>query len=101
MSSQDDPTIVRELSTTSSGLSIRDFQREREAGSALRIQREDRLRVILTVSQLLSSPEDLEILLERIGDLLFDIMNIDRAVILLINEKTSELEPSIMRSRST
>jgi serine phosphatase RsbU (regulator of sigma subunit) len=100
MSSQDDPTIVREITTNLSSLSIHDFQREKASGSALRIQREDRLRVILTVSQLLSSPEELEILLERIGDLIFDIMDNDRAVILLINEKTRELEPSIMRSRS-
>lgn len=97
------PTIFKELSSNLSRLSIQDFQRQEKSGfgqTALRIHKDDRLRAILKVSELLSSPEDLKTLLGKILDLIFEILDVDRAVILLINEKTNEPETQLYRSKS-
>ncbi len=70
------------------------------AGSVLMIQGSDesqrtaaKLRVLLEVSQELSSPEAYSALPDKILELLLKIMSVDRAVLLLLNEKTGELEP--------
>ena len=70
------------------------------AGSVLMIQGNDqsqrtaaKLRVLLEVSQELASPETYSTLPEKILELLLKIMSVDRAVLLLVNEKTGELEP--------
>jgi adenylate cyclase len=69
-------------------------------GSVLMIQGADesqrtaaKLRVLLEVSQELASPEAYASLPEKILELLLKIMSVDRAVLLLVNEKTGELEP--------
>ena len=54
---------------------------------------------MLEVSKQLSSPTELEILLERIFDLLFQIIKVDRAVILLVNEITGELEQKAVKGK--
>jgi signal transduction histidine kinase len=99
MSSENMPTILKEFKTNLNSLSIRDFQQQKSP-SALRINREDKLRAILKVSELLSSPEELETLLKRIVDLLFEIMDIDRAVLLLKDEQSGELVAKTLRSKS-
>jgi adenylate cyclase len=60
----------------------------------------DKLKILLEVSKQLSSPEEPERLLEKILDLLFKIMNVDRAGILLVNEETGELEHKAVKSRA-
>ncbi|MGB7440391.1 MAG: adenylate/guanylate cyclase domain-containing protein [Coleofasciculaceae cyanobacterium] len=52
----------------------------------------DKLRILLEVSDRLSSPEEPSKLLEKILDLLLEIMNVDRAVILMVNSETGQLE---------
>ena len=52
-----------------------------------------KLRVLLEVSQELASPETYSALPEKILELLFKIMSVDRAVLLLVDEKTGQLEP--------
>ncbi len=52
-----------------------------------------KLRVLLEVSQELASPETYSALPEKILELLFKIMLVDRAVLLLVDEKTGQLEP--------
>lgn len=59
----------------------------------------DKLKILLEVSKQLSSPEENERLLEKILDLLFEIMNVDRAIILLVNEKTTQLEQKAVKFR--
>jgi adenylate cyclase len=60
---------------------------------------EDRLRILLRVSQLLSSPVPLDALLERILELLFQVLPVDRAAILLGEGDAGALEPKAVRSR--
>lgn len=70
------------------------------AGVAARAPAEERLRILLKVSQLLASPASLDEVLERVLDLALDILDIDRATLLLIDEETGELEPRVFKSRS-
>lgn len=59
----------------------------------------ERLSILLQVAEILSSPEEIHTLLERIVDLLFEIMDIDRAVLLILHEETGELQPRFARTR--
>ncbi|HLL55210.1 MAG TPA: adenylate/guanylate cyclase domain-containing protein [Myxococcaceae bacterium] len=52
---------------------------------------EDRLRIVLRVSELLSSPLPIDALLDRILELLFQILPVDRAAILMVDEATDAL----------
>jgi adenylate cyclase len=52
-----------------------------------------KLRVLLEVSQELASPEGYADLPEKILELLLKIMSVDRAVLLLVDETTGQLEP--------
>ncbi len=77
---------------------------ERQKGAVLKIQAhntEDKFKILLEVGKQLSSPEEPDKLLEKILDLLFDLMDIDRAAILMVNEVTGELEPKAIKSKST
>ncbi len=65
----------------------------------INLQAVDKLKILLEVSKQLSSPTKLEILLEKILDLLFQIIKVDRAVILLVNEKTGELEQKAVKGK--
>ncbi|MBE9228775.1 FHA domain-containing protein [Phormidium sp. LEGE 05292] len=60
----------------------------------------DKLKILLEVGKQLSSPEEPEILLEKILDLLFNIVRVDRAIILLINEESGRLEKKAAKFRS-
>jgi adenylate cyclase len=78
---------------------------EDERTSALRIRgvapekrAEEKLKILLAVSQVLVSPQPLEKLLPKVFDLLFEILEVDRAALLLAREGTSELEPKLTRS---
>ncbi len=71
-------------------LRIRTVQPERRA--------EEKLRLLLTVSQYLSSPSSIEKLLPRVFDFLFQILEVDRAALLLVSEETGQLEPCIVRT---
>lgn len=104
-----DLSIVRRFSPNETRVVIQDLLDERHCGhqgSALRLRRKDsdqravdKLKILLEVSKQLSSPEEPDRLLVKILDLLFDIMNVDRAVILLTNEETGELEQKAVKFR--
>jgi adenylate cyclase len=55
--------------------------------------------MLLEVSQKLSAELDLDRLLRTIVDTTFEIMSVDRVTIVLRNEETGELVPTISRSR--
>lgn len=57
----------------------------------------DKLKILLEVSQQLSSPKELGELLDKILDLLFEIMTVDRGLILLVNPQTQELEQKAIK----
>ncbi|HEY9828998.1 MAG TPA: FHA domain-containing protein, partial [Stenomitos sp.] len=69
------------------------------SGSVIRLQQQDttqravdKLKILLEVSKQLSTPEEPDRLLDKILDLLLEIMKVDRAAILLVNEFTGCLE---------
>jgi len=96
-------SILMRVSPEKSRVDMQDLlqaQKLAPAGSVLMIQGSDetqrtsaKLRVLLEVSQELSSPEGYSALPEKILELLLKIMSVNRAVLLLVNEKTGELEP--------
>jgi signal transduction histidine kinase/pSer/pThr/pTyr-binding forkhead associated (FHA) protein len=86
-------------------LLIKEKPRDKVSTSALKIKQKDfqerskdKLQILLEVSELLSSPEDIDILLHKIVDVLFVIMDVDRVAILMMNDETGSLEPRITRS---
>ncbi|HEY9729728.1 MAG TPA: adenylate/guanylate cyclase domain-containing protein [Chroococcales cyanobacterium] len=104
-----DLSIVRRFSPNETRVVIQDLLDERHSGhqgSALRLRQKDtdqravdKLKILLEVSKQLSSPEEPDRLLVKILDLLFEIMNVDRAVILLVQEETGELEQKAVKFR--
>src|SRR5262245_5602579 len=87
----DTAAIAKEISGDLSEISLKDLVEKSHKS-----QSRDRLNIILKVSQLLSSPHALDKLMETILDLLFEIMSLDRAVIMLLNE-TGNLEPRYIK----
>jgi adenylate cyclase len=61
---------------------------------------EDKLKILLALSREFSTPQGIEALLKKILDLLFQIMNVDRGVILLTKENQTLLESAAMKFRS-
>jgi adenylate cyclase len=59
----------------------------------------NKLKILLEVSKQLCSPDEPDELLNKILDLLFQIMGIDRAAILLLNENSQQLEPRAFKLR--
>ncbi len=101
--------IVKQYSHDSSETELNnllDEQNSDESVSVLKLKQRDtnlqavdKLKILLEVSKQLSSPTELEILLEKILDLLFKIIKVDRAVILLVNENTGELEQKAVKGK--
>jgi adenylate cyclase len=60
----------------------------------------NKLKILLEVSKQLWSPDEPDKLLYKILDLLFQIMNIDRAVILLVDPDSQQLELKATKSQS-
>ena len=82
------------------------LEQHRTDRSVLRIRQKDagqravdKLKILLEVSKQLSTPEEPEQLLEKILDLLLTIVDVDRAVILMVNEATGQLEHKAVKSR--
>lgn len=105
-----DLSIVSRFSPDQTGVVIQDLLSQdgsENQGSVLRLRhqngdqrRVDKLKILLEVSKQLSSPEDYDFLLEKILELLFQIMNVDRAVILMVNQETEELECKAVKFRA-
>ncbi len=77
-------------------------------GSILRLRQKDvnetavnKLKGLLEVSKKLSSPDKLDRVLEKIIALLFEIIHLDRAAILLVDESTGKLEKKAVKSRGS
>ena len=96
-------SILMRVSPEKSRVNMQDLLQQQQmatSGSVLMIQGADesqrtsaKLRVLLEVSQELASPEAHSALPEKILELLLKIMSVDRAVLLLVNDKTGALEP--------
>ncbi|OLP19104.1 adenylate cyclase [Leptolyngbya sp. 'hensonii'] len=99
-------SIVRRISPEQSRIEIRQLlEQSMPQGTALKLRQDqtqrntDKLRILLEVGKELSAPGSLDGLLEKILNLLFEIMAVDRAVILLVNDATGRLERKAVKSR--
>jgi adenylate cyclase len=90
------PTSARDIDVDLTRLSIKELLQTPWRANNLA---EERLRILLKVSQLLASPTSLDRLLETILDLALDILDIDRAAILMTDPDTGELEPRVVKTR--
>ncbi|WP_434388266.1 adenylate/guanylate cyclase domain-containing protein [Melittangium boletus] len=100
------PSQVQSLRTRLSPGSMGELLAEAQASprSVLKVRQSnqegrasEKLQVLLKVSQLLSSPGHIEALLERIVELVFQIMAVDRVALLLVDPETGALRPRVAR----
>ncbi|HEY9015723.1 MAG TPA: adenylate/guanylate cyclase domain-containing protein [Gemmatimonadales bacterium] len=99
-------TIVRQLMVSGGGppgITSRDrssgFGQLRVAESTAEERQAKKLGMLLDIAQKLSGEFDLDKLLRNVVDMMFEVMDVDRVSILLHNESTGELVPSMSRSR--
>ena len=99
-------TIVRQLMVSGGGppgITSRDrhsgFGQLRVAAATAEERQAKKLSLLLDISQKLSGEFDLDKLLRNVVDMMFEVMNVDRVSIVLRNETTGELLPSMSRSR--
>jgi signal transduction histidine kinase len=97
------PTMVMSLPRSSIEELLGDSQagalRIRPAEPSLRAR--DKLRVLLEISQRLAAPGDLDGMLGQILDLAFQVFDLDRAAILLVDPETQKLAPRVSRGKLT
>ncbi|HEU5465906.1 MAG TPA: adenylate/guanylate cyclase domain-containing protein [Gemmatimonadales bacterium] len=99
-------TIVRALPMSPSG-NVPAIKEIGPSGGHLKVDAKDlyerqsqKLKLLLDISQELSKQQDLDRVLEKVVDLTFQVMSVDRVSILLLDTKTNELVPRISRSRA-
>ncbi len=105
-----EPTQVQALHTRFSAGPMDTLVRRRtdsQGGSVLKVRgsgsgdrAQDKLQVLLKVSQLLSSPGPIESLLERILQLVFQILEVDRAAVLLVDPASGQLRSRVAQTAS-
>ena len=108
LSDNDGVSIIKQVSREPTHMAMQDLLVEDGTnGSVIKLRQHnigqravDKLKILLEVSKQLSSPEEPERLLEKILNLLLEIMNVDRAAILLVSEATGHLERKAVKSRS-
>lgn len=103
-------SIVRRFSPEKTRVDMQDLLHQDSLeyqGSVLMLRQQDteqrtldKLKILLEVSKQLSSPNEFDKLLEKILELLFKIMNVDRSVILMVNQETGQLEQKAVRGRA-
>ena len=100
-------TIVRQLPVSVSGGVPAIVMDQPQGASHLKVKadnqeerREKKLSLLLEVSKELSKQQELDRLLDKVVDFTFQIMNVDRVSILLLDGKSNELVPRISKSRT-
>jgi adenylate cyclase len=100
-------TIVRQMPVSISGGVPAIVMDEPQGASHLKVKadnlverREKKLSLLLEVSKELSKQQELDRLLDKVVDFTFQIMNVDRVSILLLDGKSNELVPRISKSRT-
>ncbi len=71
----------------------------RVAAASAEERQAKKLSLLLEAAQKLSAELELDRLLQTVVDLTFEVMNVDRVSILLRNEQTGELVPTLFKSR--
>jgi len=99
----DDPDIREEMEIATDSLPLREMVSTvlhgGEGVAAEEARNRRKLEILLRVAETLSSPEAIEDLLARIVDLLFQILDVDRAVLLIAKDDETRLEPKVVRCR--
>ena len=98
-------TIVRQFSPEQTRFAMSDLlDSDKKTSSVLKIRQQDtnqravdKFKILLEVSKELSSPEEPQRLLNKILNLLFEIMNVDRAAILMSSEGKLKLQAVKLR----
>jgi len=90
------PTHSRAIDADLTRLSMRDLLETPMRGPRAA---EERLRILLKVSQVLASPGQIDDVLERVLDLALEILDIDRAAILMADPATGGLVPRVIKTR--
>ena len=104
-------TIVRQLPVSASGgvpaivdatpgVSASGASHLKVTAQSQEERREKKLSLLLEISKELSKQQELDRLLDKVVDFTFQIMNVDRVSILLLEPTTNELVPRISKSRS-
>ena len=100
-------TIVRQLPVSVSGGVPAIVIDQPQGASHIKVKadnleerREKKLSLLLEVSKELSKQQELDRLLDKVVDFTFQIMNVDRVSILLLDGKSNELVPRISKSRT-
>src|SRR5436309_11689052 len=100
-------TIVRQLPVTHSG-GVPAIVVDRASGAShlkvaaqtLEERREKKLSLLLEISKELSKQQELDRLLDKVVDFTFQIMNVDRVSILLLEDQTGELVPRVSKGKT-
>jgi adenylate cyclase len=100
-------TIVRQLPVKNSG-GVPAIVGDAPSGAShlkvtaegLEERRQKKLELLLEISKELSQQQELDRLLDKVVDFTFQIMNVDRVSILLLEEATGELVPKISKGRT-
>ena len=100
-------TILRQLPVTHSGgvpAIVQDIpsgpSHLRVSAPSLEERRQKKLELLLEISKELSRQQELDRLLEKVVDFTFQIMNVDRVSILLLEDATGELVPKVSKGRT-
>ena len=86
------PAIVTGTASGASHLKV--------AAKSLEELREKKLELLLEISKELSKQQELDRLLDKIVEFTFQVMNVDRVSILLLEEPSGELVPRISKGRT-
>lgn len=100
-------SIVKQIAPQESRIVMNDIlERDNQGRSVLKIREQsteqravDKLKILLEVSKELACPNNSDTLLEKILELLLEIMSVDRAAILMLDRDTWELECKAFRLR--
>ncbi len=100
-------TIVRQLPVSVSGGVPAIVTATPSGASHLKVSaksleelREKKLELLLEISKELSKQQELDRLLDKVVEFTFQVMNVDRVSILLLEETSGELVPRISRART-
>jgi adenylate cyclase len=100
-------TIVRQLPVSASGGVPAIVTASPSGASHLKVTapsleelREKKLELLLEISKELSKQQELDRLLDKVVEFTFQVMNVDRVSILLLEEASGELVPKVSKGRS-
>jgi signal transduction histidine kinase len=97
------PTLFKDIARVSFGQFLRTAwasEAPDAASSATGRRAQERLQSLFKVSQFLASHHEIDALLRKILDLVFQILPVDRGAILLLDPKTGQLEPRVVKPES-